>query len=149
PRVGNHNLDAGAVVALKDFQQMQNRLGLGFEAALSFYRPINTETHTKPGEPNKEVPSFYTTLFQNPAVVNPVNPAFDLPLRGTEDLADHRPTLLAGLAVREADLALLIARTDGALTLANLTRLLNHADLARGLKLTVGDLLALVDLGSD
>ena len=143
-RVGNSNIDdPNTLVRLQQFKQIQNKLGLSFEFALSFYHQINTEVRVRPDQPDKEIQPLYINLFQNPAIINPINARFALPLSGTEDLSNHKATLLAACAITETDLALLIEKTDGKLTLINLTSILNQVNLARGLKISVMDLLTL------
>jgi peptidoglycan hydrolase-like protein with peptidoglycan-binding domain len=96
---------------------------------------------------------LYRQLFQNKAVLNPVDPAFALNPAGTEvaitgaTLTDHRQAMVAAFELSDADLALAIAGlTDSALTLANLTRLYGAVVLARGLGLSMADLLSMLKL---
>jgi peptidoglycan hydrolase-like protein with peptidoglycan-binding domain len=142
--VGNAAIDGTAVVRLKQFKQVQRKLGLTVEQTLVLYGDIHTETRVKADQPQRQVPSHYANLFQNPVVTNPVNPAFALPLAGGALLSAHRSTLLAAFAVTEPDLVLLLARIGSdALTVPNLSRLTRYAILAQALKLPVKDLLTL------
>ncbi len=105
--------------------------------------------------------SLYARLFLNRAVQNPPDAAFALNeqaselLNSGEHLADHIPTILAALRLPEASLNLLRAASGLAdqpdaqppvvalLNLANLSALYRMAVLARALKLTFEDLVAL------
>ncbi|QDP95438.1 hypothetical protein FOE78_05525 [Microlunatus elymi] len=146
PKVGNGVLDADTLIRLRSAHRLQITLGVGTEALLTMLGDIGTTARRVPTDPSTTVPSTYDALFQNRLVTNPVNAAFALPLAGGGQLADHRPALAAALAVTDADLQLLLPRTDGGLTVANLAHLVGLATLARGLHLRVAELLALVDL---
>ena len=61
-------------------------------------------------------------------------------------LMDQAAALQAAFRLSAANLALLAAKTDGRLNLANLSLLYRHAILARQLGLTVQDLLTAIDL---
>ena len=71
-----------ALIRLKQFKQVEQKIGRGFEfeSVLSFYHRINTDVRVKPDETDKEIQPLYNRLFQNPAVTNPVNDKFALPL---------------------------------------------------------------------
>jgi peptidoglycan hydrolase-like protein with peptidoglycan-binding domain len=144
--IGNGTLDEDALVRLMQVRKLQERLRIDAETAVAIFDRINDETRTQPDDPQKTIPSLYDKVFQNKAVTNPVDPAFSLPLAAGPDLADHRDTLIAALAITEADLAPLLAKTDGELTVENLTVLFSHAVLARGLGFGVADLLSIIDL---
>ncbi|WP_437580755.1 neuraminidase-like domain-containing protein [Sorangium sp. So ce887] len=117
------------------------------------------QTHTGPTPKDR---SLYERLFLNRAVVNPIDPAFQLSSSGSEladtssTIAAHAPAILAALRLSAAELALLTDEVasqaalgapplvgDGALNLANLSKLFRAASLARALKLPLRDLLAL------
>ncbi len=144
--IGEGVMDGKALVCLKEFKQVQEKLGLPLEAALSFFHQLNTEIRNKPDEPEVKIMPLYHQLFQNRAVTDPVDSKFSLPLSGNEELKEHRGTLLAALAVTETELALLLEVTGGKLTLSNLNLLYGLVTLARSLKVTVRDLLTLKEL---
>ncbi|HZD00263.1 MAG TPA: neuraminidase-like domain-containing protein [Actinomycetes bacterium] len=146
PKVGNGTLDGAALVELMRIAKLQQRLGLDVESTLALYGDMNTESRAVPENPQKTVPPLYLNLFQNTAITSPVDPAFALPIASGENLADHPATLIAALEVTEADLGQLLPKTDGSLTLANLSKLFGYAALARGLRLRVADLLTLLGL---
>ncbi|GAA1677258.1 hypothetical protein GCM10009830_25240 [Glycomyces endophyticus] len=140
PGLGDGTLDAAALRRLAAFAELTARLRLPFEPALTLYAPLGTE----PGPDGTRSP--YADLFANPNLLDPVDPAFTLPLSGTEPMADHRAALAAAWQVGEADLDLLLARTGTDLTVADLTAPLRLVALAGALRLPVAELLALVDL---
>ena len=142
--LGNRHIDEDTVVRLKQFKQLQQRLGLVTDQALVLYGDINTEVRLKADEPQREIQPLYTNMFLNPAVVKPVDAKFALPLAGSDHLSDHKATLLAAFALTEPDLDLLLARinNDG-LTVANLSAIGRYVSLARGLSMQVKDLLTL------
>ncbi len=137
PKVGNGTLDATALVRLRTAHRLQVALGIGTEQLLTMLGDLGTTARHVPSDPSKTTPSPYDALFQNRLVTNPVDPAFALPLAAGGHLEDHRPALAAAVAVTDADLQLLLARTNGDLTVANLARLAGLATLARGLRLRV------------
>jgi peptidoglycan hydrolase-like protein with peptidoglycan-binding domain len=145
PGIGNNTLDAGMVGRAWQFRQVQERLGLPFEQTLAFYGLLNTETRTAIDGVAATEP-LYVTLFQNPAVINPVDPAFALPIAVGATLGGHRATLQAALALRDPELQLLVPNPNAPLDLANLARIVNTATLARSLGLTVAELQTLTTL---
>jgi peptidoglycan hydrolase-like protein with peptidoglycan-binding domain len=146
--VADSVLDGRALVALKGFKQVQDRLTLPFDTAIAWYNQIDTEPRTDPAQPDRPIDPLYIRLFQNPSVTDPVDPVFALPLSGAEDLTNHRATLSAALAVTDAELTELLARTTGKLTLDNLTLLYRHTTMARALGLPIIDLMVLLDLAA-
>ncbi|MQM27341.1 Tc toxin subunit A-related protein [Glycomyces albidus] len=143
PGLANGVLDAQALRRLAAFAELAARLRLTTEQALVLYAPLSTE----PGPDGARSP--YAELFANPNLLDPVDPAFALPLPGTEPVAAHLPALAAAWQVGEADLGLLLARTGPNLTVDDLTTPLRYATLANALHLPVAELLALVDLAAD
>lgn len=144
PGVGNGRLDGAALVRLHQFTLVARRLRLPFDRALALYAPISTEAPFSTAEPPPR--SAYDQLFRNPLVTPQVDAAFTLPLPGTEPMAGHQPALAAAYQATEAELALLLPRTGGQLSLANLTVPLRHLALARGLGIPLVDALTLIDL---
>jgi len=145
-KIGNGKIDSDFLVHLKQFKQVETKLGLSFEPALSLFHQINTEIRFKPDEPYKDIPPLYSKLFQNPAIINPVNEKFALPLSGTELLSDHKSTLMAALTIKEDELVLLLSKTDDKLNLSNLTIIYNYTLLATRLKISIEELFILQNL---
>ncbi|MET7395975.1 neuraminidase-like domain-containing protein [Dactylosporangium sp. NPDC005572] len=117
-------------------QLLATRFGLTREQVLTFWSPL----------PVTGPDPLYQRLFTNPAVVDPVNPAF-VPVNGAVSVAAepqaNRATLAAALGVNDGELATLLAALapTGPLDLARLSGLYRHVLLARGLGLPVADLL--------
>ena len=127
---------------------------LSVPQAAAFFGGIDTRVvPTLPGDDPH--PSLYAQLFQNLAVLNPVDSIFDLNADGTEiasigsapKLTDHRASLASAFQVVDVDLGLAIsAFTDGSLTLANLGTLYRNLTLAGSLGLSVADFVSLRSL---
>lgn len=148
--IGNGSLDENGLIRLKQFAQLQKRLGLSVDRTLALFSDIDTETRVKPDRPQYPISSLYENLFLNRAVVNPVDRGFGLPIVAGTHLADadpnldHRRTVVAALALTAADLERLQTRLPGNdLSVANLSKLGRYAWLAKGLALSVRDLLTL------
>jgi peptidoglycan hydrolase-like protein with peptidoglycan-binding domain len=144
--IGNGSLDAAALARLVQVRRLQRRLGVDVDVVLAMYGALPTAERAVPEDPQKKVRSAYHQRFQNRLITNPLDPAFALPLAANLKLADHRPALVAALAVSDVDLAPLLARMDGNLTVANLSTLVGYAALAAGLKLRPPELLTMLDL---
>ena len=127
------------------------KYGLSVSQAAAFFGEIDTRVvPTLPGDDPH--PSLYAQLFQNLAVLNPVDPIFILNFDGSEiaaigsapKLTDHRASLASAFQVVDADLGLAIAAfTDGSLTLANLGALYRNLTQAGVLGLSVADYVSL------
>lgn len=144
-RIGGGRIDGSALVNLQRFGDVQARLGLSLEVALALYAPLNREPRVRADDRSKKDVPLYARLFEDPAVSTPPDQAFAGPT-ATELLSNHKRVLLAALAVGDSDLQKLISRTDGKLTLDNLTRLHAEATLARSLKMRIEDWVVFVDL---
>jgi len=142
-KIGYGKIDQNTLIKLKQFKQAQDRFGLSFDAALSFFHEINTEPRQDPEEPQKTIQPLYIDLFQNPAITNPVDATFSV---AGEKLSAHKATLLAAFSINDSDLALILQKTDDSINIANLTLLYNYINLAKGLGLPIKDLLTLLDL---
>jgi Tc toxin complex TcA C-terminal TcB-binding domain/Neuraminidase-like domain/Salmonella virulence plasmid 28.1kDa A protein len=142
-RPSDAGFDDVFLVNLSHIERLRRDFKLSVEQLLALWAPIDVA-----GEG-----STYQKLFQNPAVLKPVDPAFDLNLNGTElaiastgaNISDHAATILAALGISAADLAALTAieATDGLLNLANLSQLYRVSLLAKGVKLSIQDTLTL------
>jgi peptidoglycan hydrolase-like protein with peptidoglycan-binding domain len=144
-RLGDESLDAAALVTLRDAAELQSRLGVPAETLACWFGDLLTEGRPDPADPSRTEMSVFASLFQNPAVINPPDPAFTLPLAGG-DLADHRTTLLAALAITDAELSELLDQVGTTFDLDHVGRLVRWTLLARALRLGVIDLLALARL---
>lgn len=144
-RVGGGEIDDTALVNLQRFRDLQSRLGLPLEVTLALYAPLNREPRVRADDRSKKDVPLYARLFEDPAVSSPVDPAFAGPTAAAP-LSDHKRVLLAALAVGDSDLQRLIARTDGKLTLDNLTQLHAEVTVARALKMRIEDWITFVEL---
>jgi hypothetical protein len=114
----------------------------------------NIDTRSIPRLPGEESdrPSLYRDLFLNRMVLNPVDAAYLLNSEESEivpgsTIAAHRPTLLGALEISDADLSLAVATlSSGSLTLANVSQLHRYVVLARGLRLSIPELLSALEL---
>ncbi|MEO8417816.1 MAG: peptidoglycan-binding protein, partial [Methylophilaceae bacterium] len=141
---GDSALDDNCLIHLKQFEQLQKRLGFSVEQVLILFGNINAETRAKLDNPHQPYQSLYQTLFLNPAIINPIDPVFSLPIAGGLKISDHKSTVLATYGLSEDDFSLLktkLANDD--LTVSNLSKIARYAVLAQGLKLCVKDLLTL------
>jgi hypothetical protein len=135
-------LDAALLVKLDHLRALAAQWRMPAVSLLALWRPIDTAA---PG-------SQYESMFYNPAVFKAQEEDFRLRPDGQElvhtdkRLDDHASTLQAVFRLDPAALALLSGRTDGALTLANLSFIYRHATLAAALRLKVQDLLIAVEL---
>jgi Tc toxin complex TcA C-terminal TcB-binding domain/Neuraminidase-like domain/Putative peptidoglycan binding domain/Salmonella virulence plasmid 28.1kDa A protein len=152
---GAGRLNALLLRQLRAVTAAMRRFRIGAPEAIALLAGI--DTHAVPPLPGEDAPRqcLYDQLFQNPAVLNPVDAMFELDAARQEidaiaanpELADHRDTLVAAFELPDADIGRAIAEeTDGKLTLANLSRLYRTVLLARGLGLTVEELLVLRDI---
>ncbi|MFC0200716.1 Tc toxin subunit A-related protein [Paracoccus rhizosphaerae] len=157
PAIGNGTLDARCLARMMQLARMQKRLSLSLDRALVLFGDINAERRVLPDRPAQAIPPLYDDLFRNPAVINPVDAAFDLPIAAGTNIADadpnldHRRTIIAAFALTAEDLARLLGKLpDNGLSLSNLSTIGRRAWLARGLGMTVKDLLTLESLsGTD
>lgn len=143
------DLTMGLLAQVSQIQRLKSELNKSLLEMLSWWSTISTVVD----ETDPEDRSLYDDLFLNNAVLSPVDEAFqlnstrnDLQNAGTAPLGEHKPTILAALAVTEADLALIlsdIGKTEvDALTLELLSELYRRASLARALDLSVSDFLS-------
>jgi hypothetical protein len=132
------------------------RYSLPVPSAVALFAPTpgavsiaTREIPTLPGDEQQY--SLYHDLFENLTVLNPPDAAFALNAQGTEiaaggaKLSEHGPALIGALQISEADLTLAIEKlTDGKLTLANLSTLYRHVELATALGVTIAELIELL-----
>jgi hypothetical protein len=129
--------------------QLQAALRLPIEQLLSLWFPINTVGAS----------ALYLNLFQNPAILKPIDTDFALDVAATElaivttapakaTISTHIPTILASLSINTKDLAAITIRdiTNDALTLANLSEIYRLTLLARATALSIADVLRLRDI---
>jgi hypothetical protein len=148
----NDRLDDAAVRGLSHIQRLRSQLSLTVDEVLALWAPIGT-VNSAPDQRD----SHYATLFQNPAVLYPLDA--DFALDGGEvavavsspasaKLSTRIPMLLAAFRVSAAELNALTTALvpDDALNIETLSRIYRRVLLARGLGIGVEDLLALVEM---
>jgi hypothetical protein len=142
----NQRLNESFLLRLWDMQRLRGELNLSAEQLLALWAPIDTVVDADGDD------SAYRTLFQNRAVLNPVDPAFalnsnrtELAIAPTGTISDHSAAILAALGISAGDLTALTASeiTGGSLNLANLSKLYRVSLLAKGLRLSIQDTLTL------
>jgi hypothetical protein len=153
---GLGQLDDQLLRQLACVSDAMRRYSLSVPSAVALFAPTSSavtiatrEIPTLPGD--EERYSRYHDLFENLTVLNPPDGAFALNAQGTEiaaaagTLAEHAPALLAAMQISETDLTLAIEKlTDGKLTLANLSSLYRHVELATALGVTIAELIELL-----
>jgi hypothetical protein len=126
--------------------QLHHFLVLAAEWSLS---PIQLLTFFAP-LPIAGTAPLYHELFQNRAATNPLEPDFaPAQVMSATPMAittRHQSIILGALGLTPDDLSRLIAKTDGKLSLANLSLFYRHAQLATALSISIADLLTMLDL---
>ncbi len=146
-RIGNGDLDQDSLVALFEAARLAVRLNIGAEQLTTWFGTLPTAGHpnaSDPTDPRLAAPSAYARTYTDRAVVDPPDAALDPP--SGADLNDHRPALLAALAVTNTELTALAGRTGTTLDLETLSALASWVGLARALGTSVSDLLLVADL---
>lgn len=165
-------LDDSLLLKLADIQRLRDQTGLPVGSIVGWYAPLDTYQYFS--EESELLPSLYQRIFQNSMVIK-VNPGDEDPFqldklsleiaKRNQFLTDAQvnAALLAGLRINASELDLLInglaAKVGDAraimmlpavnslrLTIGNLARLCRHVSLARGLKVSVQDLLWTITL---
>lgn len=150
------DISQSTLATLADLQRVATRLRLPVARALALWADIDAWAYAVPdasdaaGQPPR---SPYASLFRNTALLNPLDPIFTETPSAIPDaaLADHLPAILAGLRIDADAVARILAFAQPQvasprLTLANLSLLLRHAELAQSLRLSVADLLLAIGL---
>ena len=151
--IGDGTLDQAFLIQLKDFLQLQKRLGkkASIEDVAALLGDINTRTRFRElHEPRED--AHYQTLFQNKKYFNPLDEAFAADAvdvaNSAETISGHAPVVLTALRIKQNDLDTLLALTrpsdgnpyiSGELTLSNLSFLFRHTWLAKTLKINIAD----------
>lgn len=143
--LGGSGITTGLLIDLARILELREAVKVPLIEMLSWWHTIDTVSY-------RNRPSLYDQMFLNKGVLNPVDPAFALNRDRTElfgagsPLADHVTALMAGLGVTESELGALLQAFDGTsrtLDLRALSALYRTVLLARALRLSAKDLLAL------
>lgn len=139
PATGNGVIDPAFAVQIYNFIQLQSTWQFSASQLLSFYTDIDTSAGN----------SLYFQLFQNKYVTNPVNPDFSVAnvTAGSMAIASvHEAVISAATGLSPADLDILLANTDGKLSLSNLSFIYRNSLLSQALSFSVNDLLHALDI---
>ncbi|MGI5241937.1 neuraminidase-like domain-containing protein [Dactylosporangium sp. CA-139066] len=147
-RIGNGTLDVTALTRLRAAVQLRERLGVGAEELATWFGLVPTTGRPSAADPtdlSAAAPSAYATAFLVRVVAGRTDPGFD-PQPDNSDLVNHRPALLAALAVSDDALSALLRRTGTQNRPQTLSALLGWAGLARALRMDIAELLLAADL---
>lgn len=137
--VGNGVISPAMAYQLHDFLVLQQLWGLTAFQYLAFFQTIDTTA----------TDNLYDQLFQNRSVTNPLNPDFAIEQVSWSPVAItdvHRGIILGALGLAPDDLDTLVAKTDGKLSLGNLSYFYRITLLASALSVSISDLYVLFDL---
>jgi peptidoglycan hydrolase-like protein with peptidoglycan-binding domain len=154
------------LIRLKLLAQVQKRLGLTIEQTLVLFGEISHEVYTKPTTkptlPGAKLPTYYELLFLNvSAAPDPLaEAAFQAVVAQPQQdqntfpcLASHRTSVSAAFGLTDVELSQIAVqlnfKPDRHLKRPDLASIGARALLAKGLTLTVKDLLTLVTVGDD
>ena len=165
-KIADSKIDEAAIINLKSFKELQQKLSLPVEILLTFYGEINTEQRIKPENPTVKIPSIYESLFQNPTISKPIDKYFILDaitkkiptgvVLGINLTAlpqfpiDYSPipTILSALSIRQAEFDLIVGKTDKKLSLNTLSILLRNTYLAKAMRLPMEEFLTLAKINT-
>jgi hypothetical protein len=138
---GNGAITADLAWKLQQFLQQQAIWSLSAFQYLAFFQDLDTSPD-----------GLYASLFQNRAVTNPLNPDFAVAVVARTVppppaiTATHEGLLSGALGLAPGDLDTLIAKTDGLLSLHNISYFYRVAQLSQALSVSIDDLLIQLDI---
>lgn len=142
------DLDEAALVNLSFVKRLHEQLDTDLLIIASWVADLDTRAYL--GDDDADHPSYYASLFLNRTVGGADEVAvFEPGALGGAVIDDHQAAILAALQIITAEeLALIRTRrlTDDSLSLANLSEMHRVATLKRALRISVRDLLDLLDL---
>lgn len=145
PALGNGIIAPTLAWQLQAFLLLQNAWSLSAFQLLAFYQDLDIT----PVPADADTENLYNELFQNRIATNPLNPDFAIAevLVGSMAITDiHKGVIIGALGLAPGDLDTLIAKTDGMLSLGNLSYFFRASQLSQALSLSVGDMLVILDL---
>ncbi len=159
--IGKKKINAETLIHLKGFHLLQKKLNQPLEVLLAFYGPIPVKKPpTEPEQLRIELPSPYEKFFLNRILANPTDVAnpgsspFEIasmdgsvPL-DTDPVTGYSPIpqILSALSISREAYNHLEGLTSGTLTLDTLSILFRYSHLAKGLKMSVADLMRLLNV---
>lgn len=149
PKIGNGTLNAACLQRLKEFHELQQRLGLSVEELVAFYDDLDIMERRDAS--NKEILNFYSRLFLNPAVDNPHFATFEIPVVTSSSTINqtHSSTIAAVLKADEAAVFNMLSAPGGptfATGLNTLSFIYRKVTLAKKLDLSIAELDKLIGL---
>lgn len=142
PALGGGAITTGLAWKLQYFLQGLKLWSFSAFQYLAFFQDIDTAAPD----------DLYDSLFQNRAVTNPLNPDFAIAVvtrvapPPPAISAVHQGLLIGALGLAPADLQTLIAKTDGLLSLQNISYFYRTSQLAQALSVSIADLLIFLDI---
>ncbi len=139
PALGNGNISPTLAYELHHFLFLQQLWGLSAFQYLAFFQTIDTTA----------TDDLYDQLFQNRIATNPLNPDFAVEKVTSSPVAItdiHRGIIMGALGITPGDLDALIAKTDGLLSLGNLSYFYRMTQLESALSVSINDLFVFFDL---
>ncbi|MCP4399234.1 MAG: hypothetical protein GY801_18270 [bacterium] len=161
--LGKTEIDSDFLIDIARIEKLRRELRRPVAQLLSLWATLDTfgpNRSTLPSQSSTADGSLYDQLFLNKAVLNPPDEIFQLTsppaapeIAQQEPISAHEPALLAAFGVNASGLALLrqacgLADASQLLTLDSVSRLYRHAFLARAVKRSVADYVALLTLFS-
>jgi Tc toxin complex TcA C-terminal TcB-binding domain/Neuraminidase-like domain/Salmonella virulence plasmid 28.1kDa A protein len=138
--VGNGTIDPSFALEFSHFLKWQNAWSLGTFQLLALYQDIDTTSSE----------NLYDQLFQNRSVTNPVNSDFSIPsvTAGTLAISTvHQSVISAATGISTDDLVnFLIPKTNGKLSLDNLSYFYRSYLLSEALSISIEDELFILDI---
>ncbi|SOE87376.1 virulence plasmid A protein [Burkholderia sp. YR290] len=142
PALGKGVITPDLAWKLQYFVKIQTLWSLSPFQYLAFFGDIDTLAED----------NLYDSLFQNREVTSPVNPDFAIAVvtRAVPPppaiTAVHKGPLIGALGLAPGDLDTLITKTDGLLSLQNISYYYRMSLLSQSLSVSIGDLLILLDI---
>ncbi len=142
PALGNGAITADLAWKLQYFLQLQTLWSFSASQYLAFFENIQTT-----GDDD-----LYDSLFQNREITNPLNPDFAISVVTSvvppppAITAVDKGLLIGTLGLAPTDLDTLIAKTNGLLSLDNISFFYRMSQLAQALSISIGDLLVFLDI---
>ncbi|MBL4648373.1 MAG: hypothetical protein JKY03_01485, partial [Aureispira sp.] len=149
-RIGNGLINGSTLVKLQKFHELQQDLGLSVVELLAFYG--NLDTRTLRDAANKEIESFYSRLFLNPAIDHPDVAKFSINAVTSSPNAMFKEDSYSVAAALGADetVVLDLLPATGGLTfttgIETLSEVYRSITLAREMSLSVANLTKLITL---
>lgn len=137
------DIDEDTIVTLARIDRLRRRFRRPVLEIAAWWTLVDRFTN-----PSEEAPSLFTRTFLSAAVANPAPEGLG-PFSFDGALADHATSICAALSIAATDLdALVAAHPDlaGDVSHARLSQIFRHASLARVLRTSVANVLALVGL---